>query len=150
MTVINSQPTEKAHTYDPQSAPPPFGHALHKYFGFDPAYVNLNHGSYGSLPLPVKADVDKLSDEVEANPDLFHRLTYYPRLTAVREQVAQLIGAKADECVIVTNTSIGVNTVLRNFEWNEGDVLVGGVFNANFDSNACLEINSDDDVRIYR
>jgi selenocysteine lyase/cysteine desulfurase len=127
MTVMDPKENAKVSTYNSQKAPPPFGHALHKFFAFDPAYVNLNHGSYGSLPLPVKAYVDQLENEAEANPDLWCRFTYYPRLTAVREQVAQLIGARADECVIVQNTSVGLNTVLREFEWREGDILIGGM-----------------------
>jgi selenocysteine lyase/cysteine desulfurase len=127
MPVTDLKAETKAHTYDPQSAPPPFGHALFKYFAFDPAYVNLNHGSYGSLPLPVKTYVDQLENEAEANPDLWYRFTYQPRLTAVRAQVAQLIGARADECVMVQNTSVGLNTVLREFDWREGDIIVGGV-----------------------
>jgi selenocysteine lyase/cysteine desulfurase len=126
MTAMDAKDTGKQSTYDPQTAPPPFGHALHKYFAFDPAYVNLNHGSYGSLPLPVKRYVDALEDEAEANPDKWCRFTYYPLLTAVREQVAQLIGAPTDECVIVQNTSVGIATVLRNFAWRDGDVLIGG------------------------
>lgn len=27
-----------------RSTPPPFGHDILRYFGFDPKYVNLNHG----------------------------------------------------------------------------------------------------------
>ena len=30
--------------------PPPFGHAMHEFFEFDPGYINLNHGQcYTSL-----------------------------------------------------------------------------------------------------
>lgn len=32
-----------------KSDPPPYGHALHKYFGFDPEYINLNHGEWNWL-----------------------------------------------------------------------------------------------------
>jgi selenocysteine lyase/cysteine desulfurase len=39
--------------------------------------------------------------------------------------VAKLIGAETDECVLVNNTSHGIATVLRNFEWNEGDIIIG-------------------------
>jgi hypothetical protein len=128
MTAFNpAVATEsKQYAYDPQSAPPPFGHALLPYFAFSSSYTNLNHGSYGSLPLPVQTQVDTLGAEAESNPDLWHRLTYYPRLTVAREQIARLIGAKVEECVIVGNASTGINVVLRNFAWNDGDVLVGG------------------------
>lgn len=43
-----------------------------------------------------------------------------------RRQVAELIGAKQDEVVLVTNTTHGLNTVLRNIEWREGDIILGG------------------------
>ena len=43
-----------------------------------------------------------------------------------RRQVAELIGAKRDEVVLVTNTTHGLNTVLRNIEWREGDIILGG------------------------
>ena len=36
-------------TYDPAEKPPPFGHALKKYFALDPDYVNLNNGTRTNL-----------------------------------------------------------------------------------------------------
>lgn len=125
--------------------PPAFGHPLLKYFAFDPNYINLNHGasllskpftlivligrrqgSYGSLPRPVKAACDAISAKAESAPDRFHRLDYQSSLLRARERVAQLIGARTEEVVLVPNASAGLNTVLRNFAWNAGDVLVGG------------------------
>jgi len=120
--------------------PPAFGHAMHEFFGFDPNYTNLNNGklhsqmparrvdccqgSYGSLPLPVKASCDRLTAQIEANPDIFIRRHYQQLLNVVRERLATFIGAEVDECVLVPNTSHGLNTVLRNFEWNKGDVII--------------------------
>lgn len=126
-----------------KETPPKFGHEVLQYFGFDPEYVNLNNGeragalecskltwdnlvgSYGSTPSPVLAACGKLTREIEWNPDLFMRLTYQPLLIDVRQRVANLIGAKLDECVLVPNASMGVNTVLRNFEWEAGDIIIG-------------------------
>ncbi|KAK0452766.1 pyridoxal phosphate-dependent transferase [Desarmillaria tabescens] len=104
---------------------PAFGHQMKEYFHFDPEYVNLNHGSYGSLPRPVSAWCGALSDKIERNPDLFMRLTYQPMLVAVREKVASFIGvSNVDEVVLVPNASHGVNTVLKNFIWEKGDVII--------------------------
>ena len=75
-------------------------------------------------PLPVLTACEKMTREIEANPDRFMRSTYIPILRDVRARVAKLIGAEADECVIVPNATHGVNTVLRNFDWNEGDIIV--------------------------
>jgi len=103
--------------------PPPFGHALLKYYTLDPEYINLNNGSYGTTPKPVLEACNELTLEIESNPDLFHRLTYQKRLIGVREKLASLIGAKTDEVVLVTNTSTGINTILRNFEWEKDDQI---------------------------
>ena len=123
--------------------PPPFGHPLLEHFGFDPGYVNLNNGppllthnssnnperndilgSYGAIPLPVSEACRAISDEVEANPDKFIRLTYEARWIRCRERVAELIGAEVDECVLVPNATHGMGTVLRNIDWKKGDVII--------------------------
>jgi len=44
-------------------------------------------------------------------------------LVNARQKIADLIGAKLDEVVLVSNASMGVNTILRNFEWEEGDII---------------------------
>ena len=62
----------------------------------DPWIVVLNRdarcvvieGSYKSLPRPVSVWCSALSDKIEANPDMFMRLTYHHILIAVRENVA--------------------------------------------------------------
>jgi selenocysteine lyase/cysteine desulfurase len=61
---------------------------------------------------------------VESNPDLFVRVEQTELITQCREQIAEFVGAKVDEIVLVRNTSHGINTIMRSFEWNEGDVIV--------------------------
>ncbi|EJD06673.1 PLP-dependent transferase [Fomitiporia mediterranea MF3/22] len=104
--------------------PPAFGHPMLAQFGFEPTYVNLNHGSYGSLPLPVLRACEEISRKAEANPDRFYRSTYVPLLNTVRAKVAELIGADTDDCVVVFNATHGVNTVLRNLIWQKEDIIV--------------------------
>ncbi|KAM5530994.1 hypothetical protein V8D89_015321 [Ganoderma adspersum] len=112
-------------TYDTSDKPPAFGHPLKAYFAIDDDYVNLNHGSYGTIPLPLIFKVNQWSYEIERNPDRFHRFTYRPLLVKSREALAKLIGAEADEVVLAPNATHALNTILRNFEWRDGDVLVG-------------------------
>jgi len=107
-----------------KTPPPAFGHDALALFGFEPNYVNLNHGAYGSLPLPVRAVCDELTDEAESNPDRWIKVTYIKYLNRVRERVAKLVGANTDECAIVNNTSHGLATVMRNFIFNEGDIII--------------------------
>ncbi|KAH8099934.1 PLP-dependent transferase [Cristinia sonorae] len=113
------------YTYDPNSKPPPFGHPLKKYWAFDKDYINLNHGSYGSQPLPVFTESSKLLLQAEQNPDKFHRRGYMPLLVESRQLIADLVGADLDEIVFVPNATHGLNTVLRSIEWREGDILIG-------------------------
>ncbi|EIN04913.1 PLP-dependent transferase [Punctularia strigosozonata HHB-11173 SS5] len=115
----------KGCTYNPQSKPPSFGHDMLKYFSFRDGYVNLNHGSYGSLPRPVQTACEDMAQQIEACPDKFMRLTYQSLLIDSRSRVARLLGAHTDECVLVPNATHGINTVLRNIQWNDGDILIG-------------------------
>ncbi|KAL0954146.1 hypothetical protein HGRIS_005283 [Hohenbuehelia grisea] len=117
-----------------KTTPPRLGHGVLEFFGLDRQYVNLNNGSYGSLPLPVLAQCNALTLEIERNPDVFHRRNYQNPLKRVREQVADIIGAHADECVIVPNASHGINTVLRNFDWESQDIIIA--FNTTYGSIA--------------
>ena len=80
-------------------------------------------GSYGTTPKPVLEACNELTLEIESNPDLFHRMTYQKRLIGAREKLASLIGAKTDEIVLVSNASMGINTILRNFEWEKDDQI---------------------------
>lgn len=77
-------------------------------------------GAYGSIPLPVLAAAQKLSMTIEEKPDDFIKTSYMPRLLDVRQKLALMI----DECVLVPNASMGINIVLWNFTWEEGDIIV--------------------------
>lgn len=82
-------------------------------------------GAFGVLPIPVQYAVSKLSSKIESNPDHFHMLGYAPLLLDARRKMAQFIGAAdLDELVMIPNTSLGINVVLRNLDWEEGDTLI--------------------------
>lgn len=87
-------------------------------------YDRCIEGSYGSLPMPVRVACDKLSARIEANPDKFLRIERVHHWIEARTRVAKLIGANTDECVLVPNTLHGINTILRNFEWHEEDIII--------------------------
>lgn len=52
------------------------------------------------------------------------RRDWLPLLNGVRAKTAELIGATADECVIVPNTTHGINTIMQNITWQPGDRIV--------------------------
>ena len=63
-------------------------------------------------------------DQCESTPDPFIRYTYPKLLDESRAAVAKVINAPVDGVVFVPNATTGVNTVLRNIVWNEGDEIL--------------------------
>jgi selenocysteine lyase/cysteine desulfurase len=62
---------------------------------------------------------------------------WLPLLNDVREKSAAIIGAEAEECVIVPNTTHGVNTILHNIKWTAGDrIVICKSFPSSFTSNS--------------
>lgn len=57
-----------------------------------------------------------------------------------RRLVAELVGADHDEIVLVANATTGINTILRNFEWKDGDILFGGMFLLDGHSNTTISL----------
>lgn len=87
-------------------------------------FCQLTTGSYGSPPLCVIEAKEKLSREMDARIDVWERRRVEPRFTEVRKAVAPLLGAELDDVVLVPNTTHGVNTVVYNIDWKEGDVIL--------------------------
>ncbi|KAI0303839.1 PLP-dependent transferase [Multifurca ochricompacta] len=108
----------------PTEPPPEFGHQLRQYFGFEADYVNLNHGSYGSVPNPVSQATAANFRYMEGNIDRFMRLHLPEHLRPARHRMAKFVGAGPEEIVFVPNASHGINTVLKNLVWNKGDIII--------------------------
>ncbi|KAK2036217.1 PLP-dependent transferase [Colletotrichum somersetense] len=101
----------------PQPSLPPFGKPMLKEFLIDPAYRNMNNGSFGTHPRHIQTVLRSYQDEAEARPDPFIRWTYIDRLKESRQAIADLINAPLSCTVFVTNATVGINTVLRNLTW---------------------------------
>ncbi len=106
--------TVPAHYSSQGEPPPPFGHETLRLFGLDAGYTNLNHGSYGALPLAVSGALRRYEARMEANPDRWFRREVYGRMDAVRAQLASYLGADPEDVVFVPNASHGINAVLRS------------------------------------
>jgi hypothetical protein len=66
----------------------------------------------------------RIADEVDGNPDVFQRRDYLPRLNDVCAKTAAIIGAQESEVVVVANATHGVNNVLTEIDYEQGDVIV--------------------------
>lgn len=102
-----------------------FGNRIRgEHFNFAPGYRPLNHGSFGTFPKSVAQYQRQLQLKSEAKPDTFLRYTYPKLLADSRAAIAPLVGAHTDEVVFVPNATTGVNTVLRNLHFVNGDVAL--------------------------
>jgi selenocysteine lyase/cysteine desulfurase len=97
---------------------------LRTHFLFHPSYTPLNHGSFGAYPLPVQTCQTNYNSLAHSRPDTFIVSDLPKLINKSREAVAPLLGAHVDEIVLVPNATTGVNTVLRNIRWEEGDVVL--------------------------
>ena len=104
--------------------PPPFGHQMLQYFGLDPTYTNLNHGSYGSPPKSVTASAAEWEAKVELNPDKWFRYEYFDAMDKLRARIADYIGAKKEDVVFVPNASNGMNAVLRSLKLKSNEKIL--------------------------
>ncbi|SPQ24056.1 26213d90-8380-4f62-b489-cc8fa95f0d3b [Thermothielavioides terrestris] len=110
---------QKADVDATQNGPVKFGHELREqHFLFDPSYRNLNHGSFGAIPRAIQAKLRSYQDQAEAAPDVFIRYDYPKLLDQSRAAIAKLLRVPTDTVVFVPNATTGVNTVLRNLDWN--------------------------------
>lgn len=83
-------------------------------------------GAYGSVPNPVLAATDACFRSIEGNIDRFIKLDLAEYLTPARHRMATFLGAGPEEIVFVPSTSHGLNTVLKNLLWNNGDFIITG------------------------
>ncbi|KAG9235860.1 pyridoxal phosphate-dependent transferase, partial [Amylocarpus encephaloides] len=76
-------------------------------------------GSFGTFPKAISDLRRAYLDECEKSPDPFIRYELGKIMDQNRKAVANLMGAPVETVVFVPNATTGVNTVLRNIEWNE-------------------------------
>jgi selenocysteine lyase/cysteine desulfurase len=114
-----------------KSKPPPkFGLPMRKaYFPFSPSYTPLNHGSFGAYPSPVQETQNHYQKLAHERPDTFIVYDLPGLIDGAREAVVGLLGGEqgemhVDEVVLVNNATTGINVVLRNLKFEEGDVIV--------------------------
>lgn len=107
-----------------QPLPPPLGAAIRAEFGLDPAFLTVNHGSYGATPLAVLEEQGRWRRALEAQPTRFMGRDYPPAARAAAGVLAGVLGAEARDVAFVENATTGCNAVLRSLRFQPDDEIV--------------------------
>lgn len=103
-------------------AVPSFGKEIRdSWFFLDKEVAFTNHGSFGTIPRPIREAHAAMLDELESNPDRWYRWTFPPLYLKACRAVAGFVGAPAGEVVLVDNATTAVNTVMRSLKLGPGD-----------------------------
>ncbi|MBN6054591.1 aminotransferase class V-fold PLP-dependent enzyme, partial [Nonomuraea sp. RK-328] len=90
-------------------------------FSLDPGVIQLNHGSYGAVPVEVQQRQSELRAEMERAPDrFFSRLP--ARLAVARDRVAAFLNSSG--AAFVSNATEGVAVALETVPLAEGDEIL--------------------------
>ncbi|MCJ1309216.1 hypothetical protein MMC25_002873 [Agyrium rufum] len=123
-TALPFRPSTDISSNQAPKHPLPLGHTLRPHFLFSPTYMPLNHGSFGAFPRPVQRALHTAQASLESAPDTFFRYVFPSWLDENRAAVAKLVKAPVNEIVLVPNVTTATNEVLRNIQWQDGDVVV--------------------------
>src|SRR5450830_267801 len=97
---------------------------MRKYWMLNDEIVFLNHGSFGATPIEVLQQQQDLRAQMEHQPvDFFVRQLPQLIRTAAAE-LADFLGANANNLAFVENATAGINAVLRSYPWKVGDELL--------------------------
>ena len=84
----------------------------------------LNHGSFGSTPIVVLEEQDRIRRMIERDPVKFFERDYLPMMTYSIMRLSEFMSANPEGMALVKNTTEGVNTVLRSLILNPGDEVI--------------------------
>jgi isopenicillin-N epimerase len=93
-------------------------------FSLDAAHSHLNHGSFGTTPIPVQRAQQRLRDEMESDPQRFFTRGLHDRIEHSRRHLATFLGADPDSSALIANTTAGVAVVLGSLGLGYGDEVV--------------------------
>ncbi|GAA5810552.1 hypothetical protein MFLAVUS_003975 [Mucor flavus] len=111
---------------------PELGRNIRSQFLFEPDYISLNHGSYGSIPKMLVPVLHDLRMKSEVNPDRWLRREMFTEIDKNRNTLANLVHADPQELVFVFNAMTGINTVARSLPLEAGDKIL--YFNTAYNS----------------
>ena len=93
-------------------------------WALDPTVTFLNHGSFGAC-MNATLEVQRgWRDKLEAHPVRFLARDLEDLLDWTRSEIGAFMSAEADDLALMTNSTAGVNTVLRSLRFEKGDEIL--------------------------
>lgn len=86
--------------------------------------VFLNHGSFGSCPLPILELQQALQNKIEEDPVRFVTQDFEPLYYSNKQALAGFLSAGSDDLVLIKNATQGVNIVLNSMQFAPGDEVL--------------------------
>ncbi len=90
----------------------------------DPTITFLNHGSFGACPVSVLERQQEIRNRLEKEPVFFFTQLFEELLDESRSGLARFVGTQPQNLVFVNNATMGVNTILRSYEFRPGDEII--------------------------
>lgn len=109
-----------------------FGVACRTDWPLDPSITFLNHGSFGSVPIPIHAAADAWRSRIEANPVEWLTRRGPTEVQTAANTIASFLGSPPAFTGFVVNATAAANAVLRDipFEANDEILLLDQGYNA--------------------
>ena len=98
--------------------------SLKNQFQLDPTFTYLNHGSFGSCPIPIFEERNKWQLELEKHPVSFIEDKAANLLDWSREALASFIHCNKDDVVYFPNPTTAMNMVVRSLDLKPGDEVL--------------------------
>ena len=98
--------------------------SLKTLFQLDPNITFLNHGSYGSCPIPVFENYQKWQHMIEEHPVKFLQEDLYKYLDDSRDALGKYINCEKNDLIYVPNPTHAVANVINNVSLNKGDEVL--------------------------
>ena len=97
---------------------------LKNQFQLDPTFTYLNHGSFGSCPIPIFEERNKWQLEIEKQPVAFIEDKAADLLDWSRKALASFIHCDKDDIVYFPNPTTAMNMVVRSLDLKPGDEVL--------------------------
>ncbi|HEY1413769.1 MAG TPA: aminotransferase class V-fold PLP-dependent enzyme, partial [Rhodopila sp.] len=104
--------------------PSVLGHSIRSEWDLDPAFLTVNHGSFGATPRQVIAAQRHWQDRMERQPSRFMNTVYAGAIRDAAAALGAFVKADGRDIVFVDNATTGCNAVLRSISLREDDEVL--------------------------